>query len=40
MSVRTLLSIPLAAGLFGQAIAQSGAGAHTLPAAAGLLVGR
>jgi para-nitrobenzyl esterase len=30
MSVTTLLSMPLAAGLFGQAIAQSGAGAHTL----------
>jgi len=40
MSVTTLLSMPLAAGLFGQAIAQSGAGAHTLPAAEGLMVGR
>src|SRR5262249_15381057 len=30
MSVTTLLSMPLADGLFGQAIAQSGAGAHTL----------
>src|SRR6266487_3334294 len=30
MSVATLLSMPLAAGLFGRAIAQSGAGAHTL----------
>src|SRR5689334_3793785 len=30
MSVTTLLSMPLAAGLFAQAIAQSGAGAHTL----------
>src|SRR6266568_2053820 len=30
MSVTTLLSMPLAAGLFGRAIAQSGAGAHTL----------
>jgi para-nitrobenzyl esterase len=30
MSVTTLLSMPLAADLFGQAIAQSGAGAHTL----------
>jgi para-nitrobenzyl esterase len=30
MSVTTLLSMPLAAGLFGQAIAQSGAAAHTL----------
>jgi para-nitrobenzyl esterase len=40
MSVTTLLSMPLSSGLFGQAIAQSGAGAHTLPAAEGLLVGR
>src|SRR6266576_67416 len=32
MSVTTLLSMPLAAGLFAQAIAQSGAGAHTLTA--------
>jgi para-nitrobenzyl esterase len=40
MSVTTLLSMPLAAGLFGQAIAQSGAGAHTLPPADGLMVGR
>ena len=30
MSVTTLLSMPLAGGLFSQAIAQSGAGAHTL----------
>ena len=30
MSVTTLLSMPLASGLFGQAIAQSGAGAHAL----------
>jgi para-nitrobenzyl esterase len=30
MSVTTLLSMPLARGLFSQAIAQSGAGAHTL----------
>jgi para-nitrobenzyl esterase len=30
MSVTTLLSMPLAEGLFAQAIAQSGAGAHTL----------
>ena len=30
MSVTTLLSMPLAAGLFGQAIAQNGAAAHTL----------
>ena len=40
MSVTTLLSMPLAAGLFAQAIAQSGAGAHTLGAPEGLLVGR
>jgi para-nitrobenzyl esterase len=40
MSVTTLLSMPLASGLFAQAIAQSGAGAHTLPAAEGLMVGR
>ena len=39
MSVTTLLSMPLAAGLFGQAIAQSGAGAHTLTAAEGRMVG-
>ena len=39
MSVATLLSMPLAAGLFGQAIAQSGAGAHTLTAAEGRMVG-
>ena len=38
MSVTTLLSMPLAAGLFGQAIAQSGAGAHTLTADEGLMV--
>ena len=30
MSVTTLLSMPLSAGLFGRAIAQSGAGAHAL----------
>src|SRR5215472_7395464 len=30
MSVTTLLSMPLSAGLFAQAIVQSGAGAHTL----------
>ena len=35
MSVTTLLSMPLAYGLFAQAIAQSGAGAHTLTAAEG-----
>jgi para-nitrobenzyl esterase len=40
MSVTTLLSMPLSAGLFAQAIAQSGAGAHALPAAEGLMVGR
>jgi len=39
MSVTTLLSMPLAAGLFGQAIAQSGAGAHTLTADEGRMVG-
>jgi para-nitrobenzyl esterase len=32
MSVTTLLSMPLSEGLFAQAIAQSGAAAHTLPA--------
>ena len=40
MSVTTLLSMPLSAGLFGQAIAQSGAGAHTLTEDEGLMVGR
>jgi para-nitrobenzyl esterase len=39
MSVTTLLSMPLASGLFAQAIAQSGAGAHTLTAAEALMVG-
>ncbi len=39
MSVTTLLSMPLAAGLFAQAITESGAGAHTLTAAEGQLVG-
>ena len=39
MSVTTLLSMPLAAGLFAQAIAESGAGAHTLTAAEGRQVG-
>ncbi|HTQ91348.1 MAG TPA: carboxylesterase family protein [Streptosporangiaceae bacterium] len=39
MSVTTLLSMPLASGLFGQAIAQSGAGAHTLTEADGRMVG-
>src|SRR6516164_11653477 len=39
MSVVTLLSMPLASGLFGQAIAQSGAGAHTLTEDEGRMVG-
>src|SRR3984957_14040743 len=39
MSVTTLLSMPLSSGLFAQAIAESGAGAHTLTAAQGRLVG-
>ena len=39
MSVTTLLSMPLASGLFGQAIAQSGAGAHALTEAEGRMVG-
>jgi para-nitrobenzyl esterase len=39
MSVTTLLSMPLAEGLFAQAIAQSGAGAHTLTAADATMVG-
>src|SRR2546430_1502112 len=39
MSVTTLLSMPLSAGLFGRAIAQSGAGAHTLTEAEGMMVG-
>jgi para-nitrobenzyl esterase len=39
MSVTTLLSMPLASGLFGQAIAQSGAGAHTLTEDEGRMVG-
>ena len=39
MSVTTLLSMPLAEGLFAQAIAQSGAAAHTLTAAQGRMVG-
>jgi para-nitrobenzyl esterase len=38
MSVTTLLSMPLAEGLFTQAIAQSGAGAHTLTAQQGRTV--
>ena len=40
MSVTTLLSMPLAEGLFSQAIAQSGAAAHTLTPDQGLLVSR
>ena len=39
MSVTTLLSMPLAAGLFSQAIAQSGAAAHTLTEDEGRMVG-
>ncbi len=39
MSVTTLLSMPLAAGLFSQAIAQSGAAAHTLSRDEGRMVG-
>jgi para-nitrobenzyl esterase len=39
MSVTTLLSMPLAEGLFAQAIAQSGAAAHTLTREEGLRVG-
>jgi para-nitrobenzyl esterase len=38
MSVTTLLSMPLAAGLFSQAIAQSGAAAHTLTKDEGRMV--
>ena len=40
MSVTTLLSMPLAAGLFAQAIAESGAAAHTLTVAQGQMVGQ
>src|SRR5580700_4058395 len=40
MSVTTLLSMPLAVGLFAQAIAESGAGAHTLTVSQGQLVGQ
>lgn len=40
MSVTTLLAMPMADGLFAQAITQSGAAAHTLSAEEGLLVGR
>src|SRR5579864_6398822 len=39
MSVTTLLSMPLASGLFARAIAESGAGAHTLTPAEGRMVG-
>jgi len=39
MSVTTLLSMPLAEGLFAQAIAQSGAAAHTLTRDEGRMVG-
>ncbi|WP_236788144.1 carboxylesterase/lipase family protein [Amycolatopsis sp. GM8] len=39
MSVTTLLSMPLADGLFARAIIQSGAGAHTLTPEQGRLVG-
>jgi para-nitrobenzyl esterase len=38
MSITTLLSMPPAAGLFQQAITQSGAGAHTLTPGAGRMV--
>jgi para-nitrobenzyl esterase len=38
MSVTTLLSMPLAEGLFAQAIAQSGAGAHTITSHEGAVV--
>src|SRR5580693_4195734 len=39
MSVTTLLSMPLAEGLFAQAIAESGAAAHTLTAEVARMVG-
>jgi para-nitrobenzyl esterase len=39
MSVTTLLSMPLAEGLFARAIAQSGAAAHTLTPEEGRTVG-
>jgi para-nitrobenzyl esterase len=39
MSVTTLLSMPLAEGLFAQAIAESGAAAHTLTRDQGAMVG-
>jgi para-nitrobenzyl esterase len=38
MSVATLLAMPTAAGLFGRAIPQSGAGHHTMPPGAASLV--
>jgi para-nitrobenzyl esterase len=38
MSVTTLLSMPLAEGLFSRAITQSGAGAHTLTRDEALMV--
>jgi para-nitrobenzyl esterase len=38
MSVTTLLSMPIATGLFSQAITQSGAAAHTLTAEQGVMV--
>src|SRR5271170_7267385 len=40
MSVTTLLSMPLASGLFAQAIAESEAGAHTLTVSQGQMVGQ
>jgi para-nitrobenzyl esterase len=40
MSVGTLLAMPAAAGLFGRAIAQSGAGHHVISAEAALRVGQ
>src|ERR1700719_1849025 len=39
MSLTTLLAIPLSAGLFAQAIAESGAGAHTLTVSQARMVG-
>jgi para-nitrobenzyl esterase len=39
MSLTTLLSMPLSAGLFAQAIAESGAGAHTLTVSQARMVG-
>jgi carboxylesterase type B len=40
MSITTLLSMPLAEGLFTQAITQSGAAAHTLTKDEGAMVAR